>query len=205
MYVLEGKKCGAVRFTPDIGVMNKEVVGRSSTITDNPVEGGGNINDHVFTQPRSFQLAGTVVNGAAAIATLDAMWKKGDILTYTGRNRIGNLVIQSLQSTHDAKNSRGFTFTATLKQITIGSAEAAGAVQMMSEQDASAMAASPAAGGSSKSGSQTSKARADGLKTTASTTISASAYAKYVSSYDSKPTSSAGPTSRATPSNTGRR
>ena len=63
------------------------------------------------------------------------MWMKGDVLTYTGRNQIGNLVIQSLQSTHDATNRKGFTFTATLKQITIGSSEDSGTADMMSGQD----------------------------------------------------------------------
>lgn len=200
MYILQGTKCGAVRFEPAIGVVNKETVSRSSNVTDNPIEGGSSISDHVYTQPRSFQIAGTVVNGAAAIAALDAMWKKGDILTYTGRNRIGNLVIQNLQSTHDPKNRNGFTFTATLKQITIGSSEAGSAIQMMSAQDAAA-----SSGVNASSNSQTAKTKADGLKTTVSETISASAYASYVNTYNSKPASSAGPTSRATPSNTGRR
>ena len=69
MYILQGAKCGTVRFEPfKTGVVTKETVSRQSTITDNPVEGGGNINDHVFRSPLSFQLAGTVTDGAAAIA-----------------------------------------------------------------------------------------------------------------------------------------
>lgn len=203
MYTLVGAKCGTVRFEPfKNGVITKETVSRQSTITDNPVEGGGNVNDHVFRSPLSFQLIGTVTDGAAAIATLNRMWMKGDILTYTGRNRIGNLVIQNLQSTHDASNQKGFAFTATMKQITLGSSEASGTVEMMSEQDAAASAASPS---SSAGSSQTAKKRADGLKTTASVTISSSAYASYVNSYNSKAPSSAGPSGRATPTNTGRK
>ena len=129
MYTLVGKKCGTVRFEPFTGgVVNKETVNRQSQITDNPIEGGGSISDHVFRQPKTIQLAGTVVNGAEAIAQLDRMWKTGDVLTYTGRNCIGNLVIQNLQSTHDAKNRKGFTFSATLKQITIGVAPRTGSV-----------------------------------------------------------------------------
>lgn len=194
MYVLQGVKCGTVRFVPAMGTINKETVGRSSTVTDNPVESGENISDHVFRQPRTIQLAGTVVDGAQAIATLDAMWKKGDVLTYTGRNRIENLVIQQLQSTHEAKNRKGFSFTAALKQVSVAVAEDSGTAAMMSDQDAAV----------SKT-AQTAKKRSDGLKTTASEVISASAYAAYVNSYNSKPASSAGPSSRATPSNSGRR
>ena len=52
MYVLQGAKCGSVRFEPFVnGVINKETVSRQSTITDNPIEGGGSINDHVFRSP----------------------------------------------------------------------------------------------------------------------------------------------------------
>ena len=187
-----------VRFEPlTTGVVTSESVSRSSTITDNPVEGGSNIQDHVFTQPLSFQISGTAINGADTIAALQKMWKSGDIITYTGRNRISNLVIQQLQSTHDAKTRGGFTFTATLKQVTLGSSVDRGTASA-SQPKATTKAAQ-------KSSSQTSSTKADGLKTTVSTTISSSAYMSYVNSFNSKPKSSAGPTSRATPSNTGRR
>ena len=197
-----------VRFEPlTTGVVTSESVSRSSTITDNPVEGGSNIQDHVFTQPLSFQISGTAINGADTIAALQKMWKSGDIITYTGRNRISNLVIQQLQSTHDAKNRGGFTFTATLQQVTLGSSVDSGKASTMAGMDAAASASQPKATtkAAQKSSSQTSSTKADGLKTTVSTTISSSAYMSYVNSFNSKPKSSAGPTSRATPSNTGRR
>ena len=207
MYTLEGRKCGTIRFEPTTtGVVNSEDVTRSSTITDNPVEGGSNIQDHVFHQPLSFQISGVAINGADPISALQKMWKSGDIITYTGRNRIENLVIQQLRSTHDAAHKTGFSFTATLKQITLGSSEGSGTSTMV-EQDTAAAASLPASTSKAvqKTSSQTAKTRADGLKTTVSTSISASAYASYVDSFNSKPDSSAGPTSRATPTNTGRR
>lgn len=207
MYTLEGRKCGTIRFEPTTtGVVNSEDVTRSSTITDNPVEGGSNIQDHVFHQPLSFQISGVAINGADTISALQKMWKSGDIITYTGRNRIENLVIQQLRSTHDAAHKTGFSFTATLKQITLGSSEGSGTSTMV-EQDTAAAASLPASTSKAvqKTSSQTAKTRADGLKTTVSTSISASAYASYVDSFNSKPASSAGPTSRATPTNTGRR
>ena len=207
MYTLEGRKCGTIGFEPTTtGVVNSEDVTRSSTITDNPVEGGSNIQDHVFHQPLSFQISGVAINGADTISALQKMWKSGDIITYTGRNRIENLVIQQLRSTHDAAHKTGFSFTATLKQITLGSSEGSGTSTMV-EQDTAAAASLPANTSKAvqKTSSQTAKTRADGLKTTVSTSISASAYASYVDSFSSKPASSAGPTSRATPTNTGRR
>ena len=207
MYTLEGRKCGTIRFEPTTtGVVNSEDVTRSSTITDNPVEGGSNIQDHVFHQPLSFQISGVAINGADTISALQKMWKSGDIITYTGRNRIENLVIQQLRSTHDAAHKTGFSFTATLKQITLGSSEGSGTSTMV-EQDTAAAASLPSSTSKAvqKTSSQTAKTRADGLKTTVSTSISSSAYASYVNSFNSKPTSSARPTSRATPTNTGRR
>lgn len=194
-----------MRFEPFVnGVINKETVNRQSTITDNPVEGGGNINDHVFRSPLTFQIAGTVTDGAATIATLQKMWETGDILTYTGRNRIDNLVFQTLPTTHEASNRKGFTFTATLKRVELATSTPSGTAEMMSEMDAAASSGVTSSGGT-KAASQTAKTKADGLKTTVSTTISSSAYASYVNSYNSKPASSAGPASRATPANDGRR
>ena len=144
MYTLEGRKCGTIRFEPTTtGVVNSEDVTRSSTITDNPVEGGSNIQDHVFHQPLSFQISGVAINGADTISALQKMWKSGDIITYTGRNRIENLVIQQLRSTHDAAHKTGFSFTATLKQITLGSSEGSGTSTMV-EQDTAAAASLPA-------------------------------------------------------------
>ena len=207
MYTLEGRKCGTIRFEPTTtGVVNSEDVTRSSTITDNPVEGGSNIQDHVFHQPLSFQISGVAINGADTISALQKMWKSGDIITYTGRNRIENLVIQQLRSTHDAAHKTGFSFTATLKQITLGSSEGSGTSTMV-EQDTAAAASLPASTSKAvqKTSLQPAKKLGDGLKTTVSTSISASAYASYVDSFNSKPDSSAGPTSRATPTNTGRR
>lgn len=214
MYTLEGQKYGTVLLDPlKTGVVTSEAVSLQSTITDNPVEGGGNIQDHVFCQPLTIQIQGTAINGADTIDTLRHMWKKGDILTYTGRNRITNLVIQNLQSTHDPTNRTGFNFTATLKQITIGSSEDSGTDALMSVQDAVAIASAPAKSQSSNNqsyqvslpSSQTSNTKSDGLKTTVSTTISSSSYAAYVNSFNNKPKSSSGPKTRATPSTSGRR
>lgn len=133
-----------VRFEPlTTGVVTSESVSRSSTITDNPIEGGSNIQDHVFTQPVSFQISGTAINGADTIAALQRMWKTGDILVYTGRNRIENLVIQQLQSTHDAKHRSGFSFSATLKQVTLGSSVDSGTASTMAGLDAAASVTQP--------------------------------------------------------------
>lgn len=197
-YVLTGKKCGIVRFQPHTGidgVVNKESTTKSSTITDNSVEDGSDLNDHVIRKPELHQINGIVVGGQEALDRLDKMWKTGDIISYEGRTRIKDAVIQNFTATFGADNKKGFGFSLTLKKINIGKAEymAAGETPLMSQQDK----------GKSANGTNTAAIKADGLKTTASTNISSSAYASYVSTYNSKPASSAGPSTRSTPSNTG--
>lgn len=197
-YILKGKKCGAVRFEPfeDIdGVVSKESVSMSSKITDNPIEDGSNINDHVFRNPEQYQLSGIVVGGQEAFALLTDMWKKGDILTYEGRIRVEDVVIQSFSPNFGPENKKGFGFSLALKKVNIGSAEymPAGEAPLMSQQDK----------GKAASNMKTAATKADGLKTTVSTSISSSAYTSYVNSYSSKPAGSAGPSTRKTPGNSG--
>ena len=96
-YTLTGEKCGTVRFEASRnGTINGETFTHSSKVTQNPIEGGANINDHVFRNPAGLQIKGTVIGGQNAHDRLMAMWKKGDIITYEGRVRIGNLVITNI-------------------------------------------------------------------------------------------------------------
>lgn len=193
-YTLKGLKCGTVRFEPYIGgTVNKETLTRNSTVTDNPIEDGGVINDHVVKNPEQFQISGVIVGGNAAYERLIAMWEKRDIIEYTGRMHIKNLVILSFQSNAEPKNSKGIGFSITLKKINTATSEYVpmGEEPLMSSQD------------SGKSKMKTQKTKADGLKTTVHESISSSAYTEYVSTYSNKPASSSGPTTRATPSTTG--
>ena len=197
-YTLTGERCGTVRFIADRnGTINGETFTHSSKVTQNPIESGGNINDHVFRNPASLQLKGTVIGGQDAHDRLIAMWKRGDIVTYSGRVRVGNLVITNLSENYSPKNRNGFDFTATFQVVSFGSAEYAafGTVPMMSQQDS----------GKAADGMNTAATRSDGLKTTVSANISASAYAQYVNGYNSKQSSSSGPATRQTPSYSGTR
>lgn len=185
-YTLKGKKCGTVRFAPTGGTVTKESLNKTSKVTSNPVEQGADINDHVVTNPAQLSLTGVVVGGQSAADRLDAMWKKGDLITYAGRNRIDSLVITSLKMDSDAKNKNGFSFSLTFQRVNISSSEyvALGEKPLMSQQD----------GGGLKN---------DGLKTVSENTISSGAYKDYVDSYNNKPASSSGPASRQSPSYSG--
>lgn len=203
MYIISSEKNGTVRFKPDIGTITEESVSRSSTITDNPVEGGSNIQDHVFCSPQNFSASGIVVGGMAAIEQLERIWKSGDICSYTGRIRRENLVIQTFSTKLSAGNKDGASFSLTFKQITFASAEyvAMGSEPLMSQQDAAASQKSSGSGSSSGTKkNQTSATKSDGLTTTAYQAISSSSYAKYVATFNSKSVSSV---QSKTPANSG--
>ena len=160
-------------------------------------ENGADINDHVVKDPVKFSISGTIIGGQQGQQTLQTMRDRRDIVTYTGRVRIANLVITSLSFDYGAKNAKGCTFKVSFQQVNISSSEVVevGAMPMMTQQDTGKP--------TSYSTAQTKKTSSDGLKTTVSETISSSAYAAYVNSYNSKPASSSGPATRATASYNG--
>lgn len=197
-YTITGRKCGTVRFeATDNGVISSESYSMSSKVTSNPIESGGDINDHVAKDPKKFSVNGVIVGGQEGRQTLEEMRDKRDILTYMGRMRIENLVITSLSFDYKADNAKGASFKVSFQQVQISSAEVVetGSYPMMSQQDAGKETAYPK--------SQTKKTSSDGLKTTATETISSSAYAEYVASYNNKQASSNGPTTRQTASYNG--
>ena len=192
-YTIEGRKSGIVRFIPDdTGNIQSESVSLSSKVTTNPVESGADITDHIVNETARFNISGTIIGGDKAIAALKNMRAKRDILTYTGRNRMSNLVFTSLTFDHDARNKSGARFRAAFQEILIADSERVevGEMPRMTVQDAG-RAATPQANQTSNAGTQT----------TVTQSISGSAYASYVNSFTGE--SSTGPTTRSTPSNSG--
>lgn len=195
-YTLTGEKCGTVRLDPkETGVVITETVQRRSKVTSNPIEDGADINDHVVNDPITLTITGITINGDGQAAILRRMREEKDVLEYVGRNRVSNCVITDLKTDTKAGNKTGAGFTLQLQVVKRTASEyVESGEQMMSEQDANASTAPSIGPG------QTSAPKADGLKTTAAQTVSSSAYAAYVSSYDSKPASSPGPAARRTAS-----
>jgi hypothetical protein len=185
-YTLTGRKCGTVRFTEtETGTVTRETLSASTKITDNPIEDGSNINDHVFNNPDQFSISGAAIGNAGEIQSkLNGMKEQGDIITYSGRIRIDSLVIQSWSPSYDSKNKNGFGFTVSFKKVKVSTSEYVemGAVPLRSRQD----------NGKSESSINTAAVKSDGLKTTVSASISTSAYMDYVNQYNSKPASSSG-------------
>lgn len=185
-YRLTGSKCGTVRFDPDTGTINKESLTRSSKITENAIEDGGSINDHVIRNPEQFSIGGILIGGNAQAERLTKMWKERDLITYTGRIRGDNLVITNLVITPDYKNKDGCSFTATLQKANIASSAYV-------EMGESLMSQEDSAEESNQSG-QTASTKNTGLTTPVSETITENAYMEYVNSYNGN--SSSGPSSR---------
>lgn len=192
-YTITGRKSGTVRFKPDDnGTVQTESLSMTSKVTSNPVESGAVINDHVIKDATRFNVSGTIIGGDKAVSALTAMREKRDILTYTGRSRVENLVITSLSFDYSAKNKTGCTFKAQFQQVLITSAERAevGEFPPMSTQDAG-----------KASTSQAKKTTNSGTQTLVTQSVSGAAYANYVASYNGQ--SSGGPETRNTASYNG--
>lgn len=181
-YVLEGKKCGAVRFRPDSGTIQKESATKTSKMTSNAIETGSTIEDHVYKNPEQIQLSGIIIGGMDGYTTLYNMWKQRDIITYTGRLRETNLIITNLKSDLDKSNRDGCAFSITLQKANIVSSSYAdiSSFLTMSNQDGAA------------------GIKSEGMKTTSNNSITESAYVKYVESYSTQ--SNNGPNARKTAS-----
>lgn len=187
-YILSGDS-GTVVFTRT-GTVASESTVMSSQVTSNPIEGGGKITDHAVLDPIKFSITG-IVTSAAGYATLEAMWRNRDLLTYRGAEAFNNLLITGLKRTRTPDNAAGFGFTATFQQITITSAAFVDIqAPAMSQQDASASVAASAAK-SAKAGRQ------NGLVTTNSE------YAAYVARFNSKNTNPSVASGRTNPSYAG--
>ena len=184
-YVLSGRKCGAVRFEPDSGTVQKESMTKSSKMTSNAIENGSSIEDHVYKNPEQMQINGVVVGGMETAEALENMWRQRDLITYVGRFRESNLIIISLKMDADKGNRDGCAFSATLQKVTIASSNyiEIGGIRLMSNQDGVA------------------GIKSSGLITTSRETVTEGAYADYVSSYSRQ--SNNGPNVRKTASYNG--
>lgn len=123
-YLLIGRKSGTVRFEPfENGLIEKESESYSSSVTSNPIENGADINDHVNNAAGVLSISGIIIGGDSAVEALKAMRDSRDILTYMGVTRLTNLVFTSLKFDRSYKNKEGASFSASLKQVQITSAE----------------------------------------------------------------------------------
>lgn len=88
--------------------------------TDQPVEEGINITDHVQRKPNRLDISGVIVGDDAAQIRdkLKFLMEKGEVVTFQGRNLFTGLII-SLSTNHSYKVANGFSFSLSLKEIRI--------------------------------------------------------------------------------------
>ena len=181
-YTLTGRKSGTVRFEPrSTGVVEKESESYSSSVTSNPIEDGGEINDHVNNAAGTLSISGTIIGGDGAINALKAMRAKRELITYTGVTRMSNLVFTSLKFDRSYKNRNGAAFSATLKQVQTAASE-------FVPMDAALSMTSQDAGKSTDP--QLAKTANYGLTVASVQTVSSSSAERYASAYK-RPSSSA--------------
>lgn len=105
----------------ELSIVESENPVRDCQITDNPVEFGVNISDHVKPEILIFNISGAIIgsDAGAAYSKLVGFRDKGEILFYSGRILAENLVISNLSTSHDKDIRNGFKFTITFKQLRI--------------------------------------------------------------------------------------
>lgn len=187
-YTLTGRKSGTIRFEPrSTGTIEKESESYSSSVTSNPVENGGEINDHVNNAAGSLNISGTIIGGDGAINALKAMRDKRELITYIGVTRMTNLVFTSLKFDRSYKNKDGAAFSATLKQVQTISADYVpiDAAVSMTSQDAGR-----------SSDQQLARTANYGLTVIAIQTVSSSSAERYDAAY--RQVSSSAPLTRQT-------
>ena len=125
----------------ELDIVVSESVTTSSTITENPVEQGADVSDHIITNAMSFTMTGMVsdtpvsflggVIGGVAHDTLglerpatkawDALLElqatKEPFTLVTGLKEYDNVFIESLSTVHDKDTSQILSFTATMKEV----------------------------------------------------------------------------------------
>ncbi len=89
--------------------------------TEHPVEKGVGITDHVKENPVMLDISGEIVGTAAEEkkARINALMKKGALITYIGRNTLVNAQIQSFKTSYSSDIWGGFAFDMQIKQVKI--------------------------------------------------------------------------------------
>lgn len=114
-------KLGDIEFT----VVEVENVKDSATVTDNPVESGQDVSDHVKQNPSYVNIRGQMIgkDAASKLQKLKKYKNEGALLKYVGRNIYANMVIEDIDRIHGVKNRTGFSFDIKLKQVRIATAK----------------------------------------------------------------------------------
>ncbi len=121
----------------ELDIIIKESATATARVTENPVEFGADVNDHIIIQPMTFSIQGVVSNSLSRLQDLntfsglqgkakseskwdDLLKLQADRTPFTlvqGLKTYENVVILSLIEDQDKDTSNGLFFTALLKEV----------------------------------------------------------------------------------------
>jgi hypothetical protein len=106
-------------------VIENEELEKSNLITTKPVEVGFNVTDHAKSNPDSFSFTAHLTDTDAEnkYNKLKDMAYSKDICTFSHKNQLFNVLIESLKATADKGNKYGYLIDIQLKQIRISRSE----------------------------------------------------------------------------------
>jgi hypothetical protein len=88
--------------------------------TDHPTERGEPISDHMEHIPDMLAIVGVVTTDAAKkLEQLRKYKESGELLTYSHRNEVYNVIIDTFNRKHDSTLAGAFGFTIRLKSVRI--------------------------------------------------------------------------------------
>ena len=126
----------------ELDIIIQEGANASVRLTENPVENGANMNDHIIVQPMNFFVSGVVSNISST--TIGAFSNAGNVFNQSstkakeawdallelqvnrtpfklvqGLKEYNNIIILNLTETQDKDTSKALFFTATMKEVII--------------------------------------------------------------------------------------
>lgn len=101
-----------------------EKVDKGVEAPSHPVEEGIGTTDLVRVNPVTVSLSGKIVDYSAmksneVLAKINSLMASGSLISYRGRNVIGNMIIRSFSTSHPNTNSGGADFDMELQEIRI--------------------------------------------------------------------------------------
>jgi len=126
--------------TIELDIIISESASATARITENPVENGANVNDHIIIEPMTFAIEGVVSNISSSFigqftrsssvfnqeiskskeaweALLELQISRQPFTLVQNLKEYENVVILSLNESQDKNTSNGLFFTATMKEL----------------------------------------------------------------------------------------
>lgn len=104
--------------------VEKENISRATDGTEHPVEKGLPMTDIISNKPKTVSLTGKIVDAGTRkakdiINKIETLRTSGSLISYSGRNVIGNYQIRSFDTDEDCEIWGGANFTMELKEVRI--------------------------------------------------------------------------------------